>query len=82
MGERTINEVVEDIAGCMSADSGIDVDRPELSEVLQMDWEDTGRLPTTEECELLVMGDDEGHIPVELEELFPELSEFLDSYFF
>lgn len=81
MSERTINEVVEDIAGWMFTDSHVTVDRPELSEVLQLDWDSSGRLPSTKECELMVTGDDEGHIPDELEELFPELSEFLNSYF-
>jgi len=79
--DHAFTVVLDAIRGAMMADSRVDVPLAQLIDALAADSAVCGRLPTPKECELLVMGDDEGTIPPELIHDFPQVDQLLSSYF-
>jgi len=62
------------------SDSHIVLDKIILKDVLRTDFGVVGRLPTEKECELLITGDDDGGVPDELQEHFPQTHELIGTY--
>lgn len=84
----TLNEKLQDamseIEGWLCADSSIrlgEVHVLMLQRALTDDAARVGRLPTSEEIELIVTGDDDGEVPEELSEKFKETCCFVSSMF-
>lgn len=77
----TLEDAIEHLIGCAYADSRVELDRVVLEDQLRTDWEIVGRYPSAEECDELVTGGDDGEVDEEVQDLFPQTSEFIASYF-
>lgn len=80
INEEELKTVVESLTKWAYSDSLVEVDEAVLEDKLRCDFGIVGRLPTEEECEVLVCGDDDGEIPEELQDDFPRAHEFLGTY--
>lgn len=78
--QLTVEQAAESIINWAYSDSHVEIDRDALVYRLTQDYAATGRYPTEEECEVLVTGGDDGEIPEELIELFPETHTFIGTY--
>ena len=76
-----IHTATDYIADAAYSDSHLQVDRTQLPDAPDADFRNVGRLPTEKECEVLVMGDDDGELPDELCETFSQVHGLLQSYF-
>lgn len=76
----TIEQAADAIIAWAKSDSQVDIDRAVLVQQLEEDEGFSGRIPTDEECEVLVTGGDGGDEFEELEEFFPKTSDFIGSY--
>ena len=76
----TVQQAADFIVSAAYSDSHVELDKDVLIDQLRTDYEIVGRFPTEKECEVLIMGDDDGSIPEELEEAFPQTSEFIGSH--
>ena len=84
---RYTHEAAEKINDVLFSDSRISIDAVQLLVALEHDMgargstPPTGELPTTEEIELLVLGDEDGNIPEELIKRFPQTHELIKDQF-
>ncbi len=63
-------------------DSNFFPDLADLERSLQRDHsENGGQVPTEEECRTIVMGDDDGQIPEDLQKKFAQTHRYLESLF-
>lgn len=82
MKERALKKTVRTIQSAMVEDSGFSPDEGELRAVVEKDRSTNGGvLPTEKECEILVMGGDDGQVPEDLKRRFPNTDRYLNSLF-
>lgn len=80
--EREMVKRAEKICQLMLGDSRISLPVPELVRALQADYvRNGGHVPSEKECELLVMGDEDGEVPQEVRKRFRKTDNFLASFF-
>lgn len=73
-------KAVKEIVGWVYADTNVTLDRANVAAAYIEDLATIGnRGLTAEECELLILGDEDGEIPADLVARFPKLHAFLDS---
>ena len=79
---KGIMNAAKQIVDCLYCDSGITLDVNEIYGILEGDIKamDSG-IPTREEIEQLVMGDDDGQIPDRLNTMYPDTSTILSELF-
>lgn len=80
-----LNQTITYINDVLMSDSGGNIPAKLLAKALTNDAiQQAGpalsdlRLPTQEECDMLVMGNDDGEIPEKLKERFPRLNSLIE----
>jgi hypothetical protein len=76
----TLEQCVDSLYNWAFSDSRVELDRKVLEDQLRTDFEIAGRFMSEKECEEFICGDDEGEVPEDLIELFPQTHEFIASY--
>ena len=71
----TTNECAREITATMYSDSLITLDEQKVACLLH------GKVMTSEEISDFCLGDDEGTISARLTDMFPELHEYIESFF-
>lgn len=74
-----LNRAVSALADWAYSDSHVELDDL-VKDALLADFATAGRLPSDDECELLITGNDDGEIPEELTQLFPKTHAYLATF--
>lgn len=75
--DRAINEAAQDVKATLWSDSRVKAELEDIIIELMADAELRGRLPTSEEIFQLICGGDDGEVPLDLMDMFPNLDNFI-----
>jgi hypothetical protein len=75
--KEDIKLVADTLSAVMFSDSHAQLDMKILLAAIEIDFRFSNKLPTYEECEVLVCGDDDGNIPEELRSTYSTIDRVL-----